>query len=136
MRSDGGTEFNNKTLQVYCKSQGIRYPKSNPYYKEENGSAERDFQTKFSKIRCALLDAQISAKWWPEAFLYMNYVRNRTPMTRLGNKTPYEILFGKIPDVSIIHAWGSVCYAHVPVEVRKEMLRFLTIPWIMNHRQS
>ena len=120
LRSDGGTEFNNRILHTYCKGNGIRYQKSNPYYKEENGSAERDFQTKFSKIKCALRDAQLPAKWWPEVFHYMNYIQNRTPMARLGNRTPYEILYGKIPNVSMIQPWGCVCYAHVPVEVRKD----------------
>lgn len=120
IRSDGGLEFDNKELETFYKGKGMKYEKSNPYYKEENGSAERDFQTKFAKVRCALMDANLKAKWWPEAFHYMTYVQNRTPMRRLGNKTPFEVLHGKKPDLSNVRIWGSVCYANIPAEVRAD----------------
>ncbi|GMF57826.1 unnamed protein product [Phytophthora fragariaefolia] len=41
-------------------------------------------------------------------------------MIRLQNKTPYEKVYGKVPDVSDPHIWGSTCFAHVPAERRKD----------------
>ncbi|OWY90675.1 Gag-pol Polyprotein [Phytophthora megakarya] len=100
IRSDGGTEFVNQAFKVFCKDKGITFQKSNAYCPEENGAAERDHQTKMSKVRCALKDAGMAERWWPEALMYMTYVQNRTPMSRLGNRTPYEKVYGKAPSVS------------------------------------
>ena len=75
VRSDGGTEFVNQTINKFYKKKGIRAQMSNPYYHEENGAAERDNRTKMEGIRCALETAQMSASWWPEALMYKNYVQ-------------------------------------------------------------
>ncbi|EGZ17941.1 hypothetical protein PHYSODRAFT_447143, partial [Phytophthora sojae] len=29
-------------------------------------------------------------------------------------KSPYEMVHGKPPDISDLHIWGSICFAHVP----------------------
>ncbi|POM74083.1 Integrase catalytic core protein [Phytophthora palmivora] len=50
----------------------------------------------------------------------MTYVQNRTPMSRLGNKTPFKKVYGKIPNISDLQIWGSICFAHVPEERRKD----------------
>ncbi|GMF54996.1 unnamed protein product [Phytophthora fragariaefolia] len=120
IRSDGGTEFVNQSYNKFCKDKGVLFHKSNAYCPEKNGAAERDHQTKMSKVRCALKDAGMSERWWPEALMYMTYVQNRTLMSRLQNKTPYEKVCGKAPDVSDLHIWGSTCFAHVPAERRKD----------------
>ncbi|POM81630.1 LOW QUALITY PROTEIN: Retrovirus-related Pol Polyprotein [Phytophthora palmivora] len=55
-------------------------------------------------------------KWGPEALVYMTYVQNRAPMVRLGNITPYEMVYKtqiKRP------VWGSTCFAHFPAAPRK-----------------
>ncbi|OWY90295.1 Retrovirus-related Pol Polyprotein from transposon TNT 1-94 [Phytophthora megakarya] len=59
-------------------------------------------------------------KWWPEALMYMTYVQNRTPMRRLGYLTPYEMVYGRPPNVKELPIWGSVCFAHVPAALRKD----------------
>ncbi|GMF45435.1 unnamed protein product [Phytophthora fragariaefolia] len=73
-----------------------------------------------SKVRCALKDAGMPELWWPEALMYMTYVQNRTPMSRLQNKKPYEKVYGKTPDVSDLQILGSTSFAHVPTERRKD----------------
>ena len=93
---------------------------SNPYYHEENGAAERDNRTKMEGIRCALETAQMSARWWPEALMYKNYVQVRTPVARLNWISPYEKAHNVSPDLSRLKPWGSVCYAHVPKEKRED----------------
>ncbi|OWZ00378.1 Integrase, catalytic core protein [Phytophthora megakarya] len=76
---------------------GVTFQTSNPYTPEENGAAEKDHQTKMGKVRCALRDANLPAKWWQEARKYMTYVKNCTPMSL-----------------------GYVCFAYVHQPVRKE----------------
>lgn len=95
IRTDGGTEFVTKVLEKYCNEQGIIFEKSNVESQEENGSAERAHQTVMGKARCALLGARMPARWWPEALLYATTVTNCLLHARLGNKSPYEVLYGK-----------------------------------------
>ena len=37
---------------------------------------------------------------------------NRTPSILLKTKSPYEILFGKVPSYDVIRVFGCLCYAH------------------------
>ena len=37
---------------------------------------------------------------------------NRTPSILLKTKSPYEILFGKVPSYDAIRVFGFLCYAH------------------------
>ncbi|GMF57825.1 unnamed protein product [Phytophthora fragariaefolia] len=60
--SAGGTEFVNQAFNKFCKDKGILFQNSNAYCPEENGAAERDHQTKMSKVRCALKDAGMSER--------------------------------------------------------------------------
>ena len=100
LRSDGGTEFVNKTMNRFYKEKGIKAQMSNPYYHEENGAAERDTRTKLEGIRCALETAQMHVKWWLEALMYKNYVQVRTPVARLNWISPFEAAHKVSPDLS------------------------------------
>ncbi|POM69498.1 Uncharacterized protein PHPALM_14216 [Phytophthora palmivora] len=73
-----------------------------------------------SKVWCALKDADMPERWWPEALVYMAYVLNRTPMSRLVNKTPFEKVYGTTPNVCDLQIWGRVCFSHVAEERRKD----------------
>ncbi|OWY91093.1 Retrovirus-related Pol Polyprotein from transposon TNT 1-94, partial [Phytophthora megakarya] len=42
------------------------------------------------------------------------------PMSRLKNRTPYELVKGVSPDVKVLQVWGCVCFAYVPEAVRKD----------------
>ena len=44
------------------------------------------------------------------AVTYANYLRNRAPTRALKGSTPYRALYGRDPDYSIIHPFGSPCY--------------------------
>ncbi|POM58709.1 Integrase catalytic core protein [Phytophthora palmivora] len=97
IRTDGGTEFINAEVATLCSKLGLEFQSSNVEPPGENGSAERSHQTMMAVVRCALRGANMSAKWWPEALLYIVDITNRLPMARLGMKTPYELLYRKNP---------------------------------------
>lgn len=70
IRSDGGTEFVNSAFKSFSKGMGIVFQTSNSYSLEENGAAEMDHQSKLDRVRCALKDADMAHRWWPEALMY------------------------------------------------------------------
>ena len=47
---------------------------------------------------------------WREATCHAIWLKNRTPTKALGGQTPYEIAFGKTPDLCSLREWGSDAY--------------------------
>ena len=107
-------------MKQFCVEKGIIFQMSNPYCPEENGAAERDHATKFTRVRCVLKDSHMPAKLWPEALMFVEYIQNRTPMERLGGISPFEKLYGVKPDLSDLPMWGQVCWVHIPVKQRTD----------------
>nr|GEV47787.1 hypothetical protein [Tanacetum cinerariifolium] len=48
---------------------------------------------------------------WAEAVATMCYTQNRSIIHRRFNKTPYELIQGKKPDISYLHVFGALCYS-------------------------
>lgn len=112
MRCDNGTEYLcNRFKNILLENQ-IRHEMSAPYSPHQNGTAERGWRTLFDTARCLLIESGVPKRLWTYAVLASAYIRNRCFNSRTG-KTPYELLTGKVPDVSGMHVFGSVCYAYV-----------------------
>ena len=53
---------------------------------------------------------------WAEAMNTTVHVINKTGLTRQDKKTPYELWYGKSPDVEKFRVFGTECFAHIPAE--------------------
>jgi hypothetical protein len=60
-----------------------------------------------------LLNAKLSKDFWAEAVHTTCYLVNRSPLTTIDCKTPYEVWFGTSADYSIIKTFGCPAYCHV-----------------------
>nr|GFA38328.1 integrase, catalytic region, zinc finger, CCHC-type, peptidase aspartic, catalytic [Tanacetum cinerariifolium] len=47
---------------------------------------------------------------WAEAIATACFTQNRSIIHRRFNKTPYELINGRKPDISFLHVFGAVCY--------------------------
>ncbi|GJR45123.1 retrovirus-related pol polyprotein from transposon TNT 1-94 [Tanacetum coccineum] len=47
---------------------------------------------------------------WAEAIATACYTQNRSIIHRLFNKTPYELINGRKPDISFLYVFGALCY--------------------------
>lgn len=120
LRSDNGLEFCNNEFDLYLKREGINHQKSNPYTPEQNGLCERTNRTVVEKARCLLFDANLGKEFWAEATNTAVYLQNRTVVSGLLGKTPYEMWNGIKPDISHIRIFGSKVMVHIPKEKRKK----------------
>nr|GEW83578.1 retrovirus-related Pol polyprotein from transposon TNT 1-94 [Tanacetum cinerariifolium] len=55
---------------------------------------------------------------WAEAIATACFTQNRSIIPRRFNKTPYELINGKKPDISFLHVFGALCY---PKNDRKDI---------------
>lgn len=117
IRSDNGLEFCNKEFDNYLKQKGIIHQRSNNYTPEQNGLCERANRTVVEKARCLLYDAMVDKRFWAEAANTAVYLKNRSVASGLQT-TPYELWYGKKPDLSHIRLFGSKVMVHIPKERR------------------
>ncbi|GKA36542.1 putative ribonuclease H-like domain-containing protein [Tanacetum coccineum] len=96
---DNGTEFKNKDVIEFCGSKGIKREYSNARTPQQNGVAERKNRTLIKAARTMLADSFLPNTFWAEAVSTACYVLNRVLVTKPHNKTPYELITGKIPIV-------------------------------------
>lgn len=120
IQSDRGGEYWNGEVKEFCAKTGIFHQKTNPYSSQENGVAEKLNRTLMDKVRVMLSESNLEDKWWGEAILTANYVRNRT-VTKKTGKTPFELFFGRKPDVKNLRVFGVRAFVHTPAQRRKKL---------------
>ncbi|GJS95295.1 putative ribonuclease H-like domain-containing protein [Tanacetum coccineum] len=106
IRCDNGTEFKNRDIIEFCGSKGIKREYSNARTPQQNGVAERKNMTLIKAARTMLADSFLPNTFWAEAVSTACYVLNRVLVTKSQNKTPYELITGKIPIISYIRPFG------------------------------
>ncbi|GKD25048.1 retrovirus-related pol polyprotein from transposon TNT 1-94 [Tanacetum coccineum] len=110
MRTDNGTEFVNKALTDYYESVGITHEKTVPRTPQQNGVVERRNRTLVEAARTMLIFSKAPLFLWAEAVATTCYTQNRFLIHTLHNKTPYELVHDKKPDLSFLRIFGALCY--------------------------
>ena len=81
----------------------------------QNTVAERPHRTLANMVRAGLENAGLPYKYWSDALLHANFVKNRLPHKFFDSKyTPYEKLTGKKPDLSNLRIFGSKIVTRKP----------------------
>lgn len=107
LQSDNGREYVNQEFDQLLRRHSILRRLTAPYNLEQNGVAERRNRTLMEMARCLLIQLGLPPTFWAEAVNTANYIRNRSPTSKLKGRTPHKELFGKPPDVSIFRRFGS-----------------------------
>lgn len=111
-RCDGAGELSSKEFKAWCNKSGIKATYSAPHTPEQNGVAERSWQTVMAMERCLRSAAGLDKKYWGELAHTAVYLINRLPTTALNGDTPYHALFGKHADLRHLRVIGCMAYAH------------------------
>ncbi|GJU57032.1 retrovirus-related pol polyprotein from transposon TNT 1-94 [Tanacetum coccineum] len=110
VRTDNGTEFVNQTLREWYENVGITHQTSVARTPQQNGVVERRNQTLVEAARTMLIFSRAPLFLWAEAINTACYTQNRSLIRLRYNKTPYELMQNKKPDLSFFHVFGSLCY--------------------------
>ncbi|GKF24962.1 retrovirus-related pol polyprotein from transposon TNT 1-94, partial [Tanacetum coccineum] len=100
----------NKALFDYYESVGITYEKTVPRTPQQNGVVERRNCTLVKAARTMLIFSKAPLFLWAEAVATACYTQNRSLIHTLHNKTPYELVHDKKPDLSFLRIFGALCY--------------------------
>lgn len=90
IRTDNGTEFNNKQFDELIRRDGIEHQKTVPYNPESNGKVKRGNRVLLERARTTLYESELPLSFWAEAIAYVTHTANLTPRKNMV-KTPYEI---------------------------------------------
>src|SRR3954470_2341235 len=110
IRSDHGGEFENYLFEKDCDKHGIEHNFSAPRTPQQNGVVERKNRVLEELARTMLNESNLPKYFWADAISTACYVLNRIIIRPILNKTPYELLKGRKPNVSHLHVFGCKCF--------------------------
>ncbi|GJU50338.1 retrovirus-related pol polyprotein from transposon TNT 1-94 [Tanacetum coccineum] len=108
--TDNGTEFVNQVMSEYYEGVGIFHQKSVPRTPQQNGVVERRNRTLVEAARTMMIFSKAPMFLWAEAVATACYTQNRSLIHTRHNKTPYELVHDKKPDLTFLRVFGALCY--------------------------
>ncbi|KAK2403095.1 putative mitochondrial protein [Trifolium repens] len=108
IRSDHGGEFENNNFDKLCSKHGIEHNFSAPRTPQQNGVVERKNRILEELARTML--SGLPKYFWADAISTASYVLNRAIIRPILDKTPYEILKGRKPNLSHLRSFGCKCF--------------------------
>ena len=96
----------------YLKSKGTEHRMTVHDTPEHNGVAEWLNWTLAEHVRAMLHASSLPKSLWGEAMMHAMWLKNCLSTHRLGNKTPYEVLYNKRPDLQKLPVWGCQVKVH------------------------
>nr|GEU31066.1 putative reverse transcriptase domain-containing protein [Tanacetum cinerariifolium] len=109
-RIDNDTEFKNQALKEYFDSVGISHQMSSVRTPQQNGVVERRNRTLVEAARTMLIFSHASLFLWAKAIATACFTQNRSIIHRRFNKTPYELINRRKPDILVLHVFDALCY--------------------------
>nr|GEX35844.1 retrovirus-related Pol polyprotein from transposon TNT 1-94 [Tanacetum cinerariifolium] len=110
VQSDNGTEFKNKKLRSYYEKLGIMHQTSIARTPQQNSVAEQRNRTLVEVARTMLIFPKSPKFIWAEAISITFFTQNFSLVHTRYNKTSYELIKGRKPNVQYFHVLRSLCY--------------------------
>nr|GFC39414.1 retrovirus-related Pol polyprotein from transposon TNT 1-94 [Tanacetum cinerariifolium] len=110
VRTDNGTEFKNKTLAKFFDEVGITQQFSAARTPQQNGVVERRNRTLVEAARTILTFANLPLFLWAEAIATACITQNRSIIHKRFDKTRYELINKRKPNIKFFRMFGCICY--------------------------
>ncbi|GJV50511.1 zinc finger, CCHC-type containing protein [Tanacetum coccineum] len=105
LRSDRGGEYISQEFKDYLKACGIVQQLTPPYTPQHNGVSKRRNRTLLDMVRSMMNLTTLPLSFWDYALESATRILNMVP-TKKVDKTPYELWYGKVPNLSYLKVWG------------------------------
>ncbi|GJW34572.1 retrovirus-related pol polyprotein from transposon TNT 1-94 [Tanacetum coccineum] len=110
VRTDNGTEFVNQTLSEWYENVGISHQTSVARTPQQNGVVERRNRTLVEAAKTMLIFSKAPLFLWAEVINTACYTKNCSLIRIRYNKTPYELMQDKKPDLLFFYVFGLLYY--------------------------
>nr|GEV82905.1 reverse transcriptase domain-containing protein [Tanacetum cinerariifolium] len=110
IRTNNGTEYKNKTLAKFFDEVGITQQFSAARTPQQNGVVERRNRTLVEAARTMLTFANLPLFLWAEAIVTACFIQNHLIIHKRFDKTPYELMNKRKPNVKFFRVFGCRCY--------------------------
>ncbi|GKD88019.1 retrovirus-related pol polyprotein from transposon TNT 1-94, partial [Tanacetum coccineum] len=94
----------------YSRFTWVKFLRTKDETPDFNGIVEQRNCTLVEAARTMLIFSKAPLFLWAEAVAIACYTQNRSLIHTLHNKTPYELVRDKKPDLSFLHIFGALCY--------------------------
>ena len=120
--ADGAPELISRDIVQFLAERGCRVTFSAPYTPEQNGLAEVSNRVIWEPAMTILMACTLPLLFWTYAVMYSTVIANCFPTwTSKGWMSPLECKYGIVPDISLFHKFGCLCYVHIPEQLRTGM---------------
>ncbi|GKB89775.1 retrovirus-related pol polyprotein from transposon TNT 1-94 [Tanacetum coccineum] len=102
----------NQGFQEYFNSVGISHQASSIHTPQQNRVVERRNHTLVEAARTMLIFSRAPLFLWAKVIATACYTQNHSIIHRRFDKTPYELINGRKPEISFLHVFGALCYPY------------------------
>ena len=122
LRSDRGDEYMSEKFKQFLKENGIRSESTAAYSPQQNGVSERLNRTLVEVARSMISHAGLSKTYWAESVATTTYLHNQMVLAAIKSGiTPYQLWYGKKPNLKHLQVFGCTVYSHIPDEEWKKL---------------
>lgn len=118
IRTDNGPEF---ALHTFYNEKGIVLQTSCVETPQQNARVERKHQFILNIARELMRQSSLPKYLWNYAVQHAVFLINQVPSKVLGGKSPYQVLHGFLPDITMIKVFGSLCFASTLTNHRSKL---------------
>lgn len=102
LQTNNGAEIVNSQMSAFNTQHGVLHRTTVPFAHEQNGAIERINRTIRNGVHANLETYQQPDSLWLEAALTFIFVRNRLYPSTYSNKSQFEVIFGRTPNVAFL----------------------------------
>ena len=110
LQTDWGDEY--RFVSTFLASHSISHQVSCPYTPQQNGWVERKNCHVVEMGLTMLVHSRVPMSYWPFVFQSVVHIINRLPTFVFNFKSPFEIIFQKIPYYNSFKIFGFVCFPY------------------------
>ncbi|GKA29576.1 putative RNA-directed DNA polymerase [Tanacetum coccineum] len=120
----------------FFSSLGIIHRRSCPHTSKQNDFVERRNRHVVETGLTLLAQACVRQRFWNYAFDTAVYLSNRMPSRTSTNKSPFEHIFKRSPDYSLLRVFGCLCFPYLRPYNRHKMDFRSTLCFFLSYSPS